>query len=233
MKKLLIAGICVAAINLAHGQDIDIDLDFAPLNETYTEELESPEMSYVEVTPENLAAISKEEFKIIKKALKDLRKDYSDEEYESIKIKSDSAKHQLEDHIQRHNSQFFNSSSDYVYEDEEDDEEIEYVIEIVLNEEEEYKVDEDDEFRILSIAYKTLEYQYNKATLVRTFSKSSNQDKDYALVILNIAINELNLKTYLEKSKETKKPKSEQIHEVKNAISELIEEILTNQVYGS
>ena len=174
------------------------------------------------LTSVNLASITSEEIDLVKKALKELRKDYSDAKVNKIEKELISKKQIVDEYIAANNAQYPKPLAGAEADDEEDYPEL-IIIETPV---------EDTNFRDVVGKYKAHEYKLNKAIVIKTFSKDTNSKTEYAIVASGVSINQKNLKEYLAEAAEINKPQDEQVQDIKGAILKFIEEILKNQVYG-
>ncbi|CAN0298696.1 unnamed protein product, partial [Phaeothamnion confervicola] len=86
-----------------------------------------------------------------------------------------------------------------------------------------------DEFSTISITFKKAEQAYNLAKVARFFSKEINTDEDRILIIQNLRISELPFGQYVTKRKSEGATEDVIAGEIKEAILQMISDILMNR----
>jgi hypothetical protein len=135
--------------------------------------------------------VSQEEIDLLKKALAELKKDYSETKINSLQA-SYNAKHvTIDEYKVKAKKEIVGSTGTTSSADQDD---------VILLDAQPIAVG-DDEFSSVSAAFKKAERDYNVARVSKLFARDTNTKEEYKLIIQSMKINEIPYGTYVAKRK--------------------------------
>jgi hypothetical protein len=155
---------------------------------------------------------------IVKKSLKELRKDYSDSKILTLKNDAFSYQVSLKSKVDKHNAPYRTSGgitenySSLMYDLDESD--------IATN--------TSSDFDNSSLQYKDKESEYNRASIVKYVASGLDSKEDYKLIASELKISGVEVSEYVAAQKSKGISETEMITQVKQAIIDMIDAVITN-----
>ncbi len=135
--------------------------------------------------------VSQEEIDLLKKALAELKKDYSDTKINSLHSSYDAKHVAIGEYKQKAKKDIVGTAGTTISANQD---------EVILLDAQPIAVS-DDEFSSISAAFKKAERDYNVARVSKLFARDTNTKEEYKLIIQSMKINELAYGTYVTKRK--------------------------------
>jgi hypothetical protein len=173
------------------------------------------------LTPGSNVVVSSDDLDIVRKALRELRREYTDQRIDNASTSLAQNKNTLDQYLStRHNAILTSPSSPTS----------EPMYGEFIEDTETLRAGE-TEFEEKSKAFKFAEREYNKTIIVKIFADENRKDNELTIIAQGVVINGKVLPEYLAEEKSKGRKESELVTDTKNAIVELIEKILNQYVY--
>jgi hypothetical protein len=173
------------------------------------------------LTPGSNVPVSSDDLNIVRKALRELRREYTDQRIDNASASLSQNKNALDQYLStRHDAIFAMPSSPAT----------EPMYSEFIEDTETLRAGE-TEFEEKSKAFKFAEYEYNKTMIVKIFADENRKDDELTTIAQGVIINGKVLPEYLAEEKSKGRKEDDLVTDTKNAILELIDKILNEYVY--